>query len=39
MVNLIIYLAVIWAVYQVYLRLFKPSKTSGCDKCAQKLNK
>ncbi len=34
MTNIIIYIIVLWAVWQVYKHLFK-SENGGCDKCGK----
>jgi len=37
MIDGIIYLILIWAIYQVYKHLFGASKTEACQKCAKNL--
>jgi len=39
MIQIIIYSALIWAIYQVYQQLFQPAKKEGCSKCVKNLKK
>ncbi len=34
--DLILYIVLIWAAYQIYKHLFRSSST-GCDKCVKKM--